>query len=552
MFNFRDRHKKLLKQDARPIFHMRSQLEHQRFGLVFGSGLSKAFHLPIWSELVEKIAEDPQVDGKDLLDKFSETKSLPYQTELLLQHFKRKKEGETGFKDLSPRAFEYRTLAEWLIIVAKHLYSNTPADFRAEVVEHPYLKAYLPIIRQTPMTVTYNFDNYIERALEYTKQEDDEILSRGFETITNPLTQFRRRNAIIYHPNGFFPPELMELPVDKFVFSEASYAEQFAEVLSGDHSALINHFSKNTCLLIGLSLEDEMLRNILILSSVATPGNYHYYAYYLQDENELNSQQREAIKRTNFNIYNLITLFLLEEDIVALGELINSNKVSEADICDCSQEIGVDHAYRFYVTGPMGVGKSTTLNNFRNLNVFDEWLEERPEILAKPWDELDKEESEFADNWIINQFYKKNKNLKHRKSGVFLVDRPPLDPLSFTPPDNQKDKAQRLLSTICPGSAPWKVENGTIILLTGDPKELAVRMLLTRRLGYTAEKLEKMEKAMKEVYSGDGCVIIDTFGLTISEVTKRVAEIIHLSKYEPYDLHERLVNFQEGKITVAT
>ena len=91
MFEFNKTHEKLLRYYARPIVHMRKQLEMRRFGLVFGSGLSKAFGLPMWSELLEQIAGDRKIQGKRLLKRLPGTKSLPYQTELLFQNFKRKR-----------------------------------------------------------------------------------------------------------------------------------------------------------------------------------------------------------------------------------------------------------------------------------------------------------------------------------------------------------------------------------------------------------------------------------------------------------------------------
>lgn len=88
MADFTTIEKKLYASHAKPIVHMRSQMIQNRFGLVFGSGLSKAFGLPMWSDLIRAIASDPDVNGLTLLEKFSATKSFPYQTELLLQHFK--------------------------------------------------------------------------------------------------------------------------------------------------------------------------------------------------------------------------------------------------------------------------------------------------------------------------------------------------------------------------------------------------------------------------------------------------------------------------------
>ena len=104
----------------------------------------------------------------------------------------------------------------------------------------------------------------------------------GFESITNPWTQFRRTEAIIYHPNGVVPQNILEMPSDRLVFSEASYAEQLMGIFAGDHAGLLNHLSKHTCLFIGLSLDDETLRSVLMQAARSCPGNFHYYVYYVK------------------------------------------------------------------------------------------------------------------------------------------------------------------------------------------------------------------------------------------------------------------------------
>lgn len=282
MFQFTSEHRHVLKTYPRPIAHMRAQYHMKRFGLVFGSGLSKSLKLPLWRDLVEKIAADPAVDGSDILASKSQAQSLPYQTELLLQHFKERRAADLDDRKRRSREFEYSTMAEWMKIVAKHLYANAPSDLNSAIDDHPYLKQYLSIIRRIPMTVTYNFDDLLEQSLSATRDINEKPESRGYEAVTNPWAQFRRKDSVIFHPHGIFPRMLVDVPVDKVVFSEASFAEQLMGALAGDQSGLISYFAKNTCLLIGLSLDDEMLRNLLMMIGKANPGNYHYFVHFLK------------------------------------------------------------------------------------------------------------------------------------------------------------------------------------------------------------------------------------------------------------------------------
>ena len=275
----------------------------------------------------------------------------------------------------------------------------------------------------------------------------------------------------------------------------------------------------------------------MIKSARQNPGNYHYYVMFTGGKVTLTNDARDAIRRTNFRVYNLITLFLDDNGIAALADIITVDENKFYDLC---QECGVDPNYRYYITGPLGVGKSTTINYMRNLVVYDEWLEKRLEILGKPWDQLTDAEQAEADRWIINQFKLKNDRIRYKKSGIFLIDRAPMDPLAFTKKADRPAKAKKLLSTYSPGKATYTVMPGKIIFMTGAYKELALRMKMTSRTGYTEKKLEEMERDLIEVYGEDQVMLVDTSGLAIEEVVKKVAEIVHMDAYESVDIHKLL------------
>ncbi|MCY1378219.1 hypothetical protein D9M69_658340 [compost metagenome] len=76
-----------------------------------------------------------------------------------------------------------------------------------------------------------------------------------------------------------------------------------------------------------------------------------------------------------------------------------------------------------------------------------------------------------------------------------------------------------------------------VILLLGIPEELAARVRATGRADYTTDKLRRDQDTMCQIYAGQpGVVIIDAKFLTIPEVTKRVAQVIHRGAYVPADL----------------
>lgn len=118
------RHKKLLSAQPRAIVHMRRQLENQRFGLIFGAGLSQDLGIPNWAKLVELIAADPSVKGKKILETVPPRAGLPYQTEMLFEHYKKQRCALALSSAAEKRRTEYSIGADWREIVRCHRFNH--------------------------------------------------------------------------------------------------------------------------------------------------------------------------------------------------------------------------------------------------------------------------------------------------------------------------------------------------------------------------------------------------------------------------------------------
>ena len=68
---------------------MRQQFKLGKFGLVFGSGISKSFKLPNWNELIKKISKNIEVNGDEILS-YKGRSSQSSLTQMLFEHFKAK------------------------------------------------------------------------------------------------------------------------------------------------------------------------------------------------------------------------------------------------------------------------------------------------------------------------------------------------------------------------------------------------------------------------------------------------------------------------------
>jgi hypothetical protein len=296
---------------------------------------------------------------------------------------------------------------------------------------------------------------------------------------------------------------------------------------------------------VGLSLDDNTLKNLLRQNARINPGNFHYYIYHVTDHALIKAEEKAAIEDTNFEIYNLITLFLTSEEIAALGAMLAMKPSKDGNQADEFEELCklVERKFVFYVVGCVSSGKTTAISHFRALHVFDEWLEPRIPEIIKPSDRLNDKEREAADAWVIRQIGLKNRNLAHETAGIHLIDRAPLDPFAFTATDKWKDKATRIEKEVCDGKPPRPLENGHIILLEAEPKELALRM---RSRGNPADEtyLQKQKDLLTKIYSGPGVTKIQTTQLAPEIVAGDIAKAIFRNDYVPFDCQARLADLK--------
>jgi len=522
---------------------MRRQLDASRLGLIIGAGVNRPIGFPDWETLVRRIAEHPDVNGTAFTAEIGKT-PLPILIQILLQHY-----GSLCSTVSLSQARNERD--KWRLIGAgfrrimhECLYQDVPSSDDELRVRDRFFTHFLAAVRSSPMTVTYNFDDTLERLLLTERGEQERTKSRGFETITDARQQFRLAKGVIYHPNGYLPRNLLEATSQPVIFSEESLADQLLESLTGQYSTLLHHFSKTTCVFVGLSLDDPTLRHLLRQGAKLNPGHYHYLVSYVpQLPGELTLEQ-EARSAANFEMLNLITLFLSEEGIASLGRLLSSDP---QDLQQLSDDEGINLSYCFYLTGVPGVGKTTTLSYFKNLVTYDEWLEELLPEMSRPWKELSSNERSKVDTWILQQVGLKNRRLvydaQENRVGIALVDRCVPDAIAFTPTDEWSAKAHQLIAAVSPGRSTRRVHPGQVILLVGDPAEIAIRAGMSGK-ETTKEATEELQRDTCTVYLAPGVTRLDVRDMSIAEVVRSVADIIHRQDYEACALHGLLEYFR--------
>jgi len=295
-----------LVDNIRSIIHLRKR-HHQdnMLGLCLGAGVSADFSFPSWHELIQKIAEHPDIKGEGLL---SMSESLTSKSQFLFHMYKQNL-ARTGHTTGDEIVDSRQAALGWMQIVHTNLYSNAVVS-EAELELHPYLWDLIPLIKQASMTVNYNFDDTIERMLYiYNNKTGESTDDKGFEVVWQPSTQFRRQRGVIYHPNGFLPHHTSDGFSEQIVFMEQEFADQLIDVGAGHYSCLLNHISKNTILFLGLSLGDTTLKHLLRVSARNNPGHFHYHIHWCEKDKPPKEEQ-VAIRQANFSVYNLVTLFL--------------------------------------------------------------------------------------------------------------------------------------------------------------------------------------------------------------------------------------------------
>ena len=535
--------KKVLQRYVKAIVHMRQQLSREKFGLVFGAGIGVDLKFPSWNKLLEEIAKHPNVQAEQLISvSGSNSTTLAQQ---LFQHYSAK----IPLNGQTPRMREMELRAGWRTVVRESLYKGLPDDINELVRDDKYLKSLLPLIKKSPLTVTYNFDDTLQRLLlQDSKSKGDQ--TRGYRTLWSGNAQLHSRSGgVIYHPNGFLPFTRGERPSDHLVFSEDSFADQLIDSMAGRYASLATHFSQTTCLLIGLSLQDPTLKHLLRQSAINFPGHFHYFVKYVHDPSKQNSICDHAEGDANFNVYNLQTLFLTGEEINSLGALISA---PENDFNSLAEEVVHHYSFRYFVVGSVAAGKSTTVNYFRSLLTQDEWTEQRAPNMEKAPDLLTEEEKIEIDNWVAEQVNQKNLNLiDTANSGIHVIDRAPLDAFAFTlEKDMWKSKATLLRSAVAPGLATErKLVPGHVIFLQNDPDVMAERAISLHK-NTNAEKLRNQQNALLHVYKKlkpeNGMTIINAFQKTPGEVAKEVANIIFREGYVEADMHQLLLDIEEN------
>jgi len=472
--------------------------------------------------IASKIGKSSAIGGK--LEKSSLTAKVQYLQNLYVDHLRDRGKFFNGvFR-------EEESLARWHGILRECLYQEA-----IDPQEHPYLEALIGLFKDSKLVVNYNFDDSVERLVGKMYPDETRRGKKPFDTTWSLATPLKDGVLTIHHPNGYIPSRRHEYPSDRIVFSDETFSDQIIGEQVGNHS-LIHHFLQNTFLLIGLSLDDVSLRQHLRRMALMAPGLNHVLIAHEEADARYSDEQKSAISRANFEVYNLLTMFLTTDDMVALIDLLGEER---AAFFDRAEKLGVPVKYTFYITGGVGAGKTTSVNQLGSCYTYDEWVEESPDLISRPFSDLTADEKEKADRWIENQFALKNRALRNCSEGVHIVDRCPLDPLSFETASTP-ERARRLKDTIRPGLSNTKIEPGQIVLLECPAEELQ-RRLISKNKYWSSEVIQKNADSLKSLYERKS-YLVSSHDYDVRHMSKAISRLVFFNSYEPADVDAILMS----------
>ena len=547
-----DGHTPLLRKYPSALMHLHQQRLLRRLCCVFGAGASVDIGMADWSEFISELAVglvDPKAVNIPTRDLIARAQEIFYAFSRIYDEEAAKNGNpRPGPEDAKLQTYEAKLLRAWRDKVYDALYKNR--DAIAERVEkngdESYYKRFAPIIRLLPVTISFNFDNWLERTLAATRQPREVKRKRGYTPVWDENSQLPTNEPVIFHPNGFLPSQRKERGSPRLVFSEEAFSDQLQGSMYGRYAILRNEVTHKTCLLIGISLEDPTLAFVLRQNALIHPGHFHYMIHWTgtDGQNNLSAEQETRL----FKLYNLIALQLSTNEIRLLADVLAWDPVQayqEGEMNDVSL------MFSFVITGAVGAGKSSVISHFRSLKQHDEWTEPRLDPMSQDPERLDTVALQTVDEWVAKQFRLRNNvlNFNENQIGLHILDRGPLDPLAFTPKKQSvSTKAKRLRNSI-KGRSKAPLSGAHVIVLKGDPSVLNARAIAQGK-DFSVEAIKEQQDRLVEYYGEGGVTVIETQGLPLEEVVRSVAFDIFHRQYSPLSFDDRLEQVGDSELQV--
>jgi len=525
------------------ITHMwQRRIEHSRLGLVLGAGVSDDADIPMWPELVERLMTAANFPN----DRMEAHKNDGVTPALLAEMvYRRHFDNETQVhSDMPPKFRKYQVDATWCVKIHDCLYEKVKGKTFSEITKsHIYLEPLAELICKSQFAVTFNFDDIVDEAVI---AQADKGKGPNPEIIIRPKIETRKGAPVIYHINGKHPREELRGRSEHVLLTEDAFADILLSPNAQDAEFVINQFAVKTFLLVGISLIDNSLKNLLRSSAKRNPANHHFIIYFEEEGRPRSKEVRQDLFDANLHVYNLISIFLTRDEIKALVEMLNLEEkdASFEDELRHIAKIKIDRKY--YLVGSITAGKSSTLEALRCFTTHEEWKGRVPaEMYIKDANLTDDEQSK-VDRFLYPQLTQKNRRMDSKYPAIRVMDRAYLDLFAFSKSNSEiMQKAARLREE----AEGWggHFQDGHIFFLTATEdafkERLAKRALPSgdkKRIQYDPDSLIAQEVKLRKIYRPATEATFDTSESTVGQTAKEIARTILLKPYNVFDFSTRL------------
>jgi hypothetical protein len=271
-----------------PRDFLASQLTRGRLALVLGAGVSVGFGLPNWPILLARLA-------------------------VRLGIARPKDSGDEAFAEKL-----WRATGKDDDIFAEHVSAALYSDYRGssdELASDRLLASIGALARPAKRgnvshIVSFNFDDLIELHLEY-------FGISCLSTARMPAWDSSRADVTILHPHGLLPFSKTR-DATKIVFTQQDYDRIIGQSSSIWHTKLLDIFSSNTCLFLGLSGKDGNLRSVVLetrdIHVAKRRGDAYWGVRISSDENDPARDEWEdrGVSQYTLGDYSELPTFLSE------------------------------------------------------------------------------------------------------------------------------------------------------------------------------------------------------------------------------------------------
>jgi len=271
------------------VAYLAAQLKQGKIAMLLGAGISSEFGLPGWDELVQRLFV---------------AASEPLRPDL---------PPEAAVEFLRVKHYKSRT-PDFLQLVHNELYKGVNADFstlrKSELLEAVAALMMSSRRGSAAICVTFNFDDLLERYLEY----------HGFivHSIWRDSHWDAASDVTIYHPHGLLPFDVsVRERSDDIVFDFQSYSKVVGNINNAFHQIMFSIARRKTCLFIGLSGRDVNLDVIVGKAGEVHPSKQDNTAFWgvafgkADEPTKLRWEERGVFYK-EVTDWNEVPLFLFE------------------------------------------------------------------------------------------------------------------------------------------------------------------------------------------------------------------------------------------------